>query len=81
MDRGSTLHGARNIFCNSPIDLKWSQEVNVKMHLDALVEIEDCFGHGKYFIHPVKKHFLAVIGQVEVEEAIMDSGVQKFRRL
>lgn len=51
------------------------------MHFDTLLEIKDRLGHVEHFIHLVEELFLAGIGQVEVEKAVMDGGLEKIPAL
>lgn len=47
------------------------------MQLDILLEIKYGLGHSEHVIDVTEKRFLAGIGQVEVEKAIMDGGVKQ----
>lgn len=49
-----------------------------QIQLNTLLEIEYALRQGKNLIHMFEKRFLAGISQVEVEEPVIDGGVQKF---
>lgn len=45
------------------------------MQLDTLLEIEYGLRHGKHLIHMIEKRFLFGIGQVEVEETVINGSL------
>ena len=51
------------------------------MQLDVLLEIKYGLGYLEHVIDVAEKRFLAGIGQVEVEKAILDGGVKKISDL
>lgn len=66
---------------HSPVDLQRARDIHVEMHFDTLLEIKDRLGHAEHFIHLVEEPFLAGIGQVEVEKAVMDGGLEELPAL